>query len=251
MSTENLNDVYRASNLKREAAELIRHSLPMRLLELKAAATAMTPDTEYTRNIPSPYVSAGMGNLLKGFGWFGGGALLAAAGYLGYKFNKNKMQANLADKIENAGSLKELMQKESRMSIERFDPKVFVKHASTGRDEVREIMRKIYDEDPSYWPYGLDIAGHDSVYLVRDNMTKQAAGFVGWQVVKQAGRKIGSYSIGILPEYRNNGLAKEAVAKIIQEKAASVDEVRSYVCKHNLRSRNLAKSLDIQVQSEF
>lgn len=89
----------------------------------------------------------------------------------------------------------------------------------SGRMETQAIMDRIYNEDPSYWPYGLGIPGHDGVYLIRDKMTKQAAGFVGWQQMMEGGRLIGSYSIGILPEYRGHGFAKEAVAKILREKA--------------------------------
>lgn len=89
----------------------------------------------------------------------------------------------------------------------------------SGRMEAQAIMDRIYNEDPSYWPYGLGIPGHDGVYLIRDKMTKQAAGFVGWQQMMEGGRLIGSYSIGILPEYRRHGFAKEAVAKILREKA--------------------------------
>lgn len=89
----------------------------------------------------------------------------------------------------------------------------------SGRMEAQAIMDRIYNEDPSYWPYGLGIPGHDGVYLIRDKMTKQAAGFVGWQQMMEGGRLIGSYSIGILPEYRGHGFAKEAVAKILREKA--------------------------------
>jgi hypothetical protein len=70
----------------------------------------------------------------------------------------------------------------------------------SGRMEAQAIMDRIYNEDPSYWPYGLGIPGHDGVYLIRDKMTKQAVGFVGWQQMMEGGRLIGSYSIGILPE---------------------------------------------------
>lgn len=135
-------------------------------------------------------------------------------------------------------------------------PSSLTKSASTAldmsaREEARGIMKKIYDEDPSYWPYGLDIPGHESLYIVRDNMTKQAAGFVGWQELVERGRRVGSYSIGILPEYRNRGFAKEAVAKILQIKSANVDEVRAYVMPHNKPSHNLADSLGVKVQESF
>ena len=122
---------------------------------------------------------------------------------------------------------------------------------SSAREEVRSIMQKIYNEDPSYWPYGLDIPGHESVYLIRDNMTKAAAGFVGWQQMRRGGKVVGSYSIGILPEYRNKGFAKEAVAKIIREKAAGVDEVTAYICPHNERSKGLARSVNVPITESF
>ncbi|WP_297408172.1 GNAT family N-acetyltransferase [uncultured Akkermansia sp.] len=121
----------------------------------------------------------------------------------------------------------------------------------SGRMEAQAIMDRIYNEDPSYWPYGLGIPGHDGVYLIRDKMTKQAAGFVGWQQMMEGGRLIGSYSIGILPEFRGHGFAKEAVAKILREKAAGVDEVRSYVMPHNQKSKALAASLGVPVHEEF
>lgn len=116
---------------------------------------------------------------------------------------------------------------------------------------MQAIMDRIYKEDPSYWPYGLGIPGHDGVYLIRDKMTKQAAGFVGWQESTEHGRKIGSYSIGILPEFRGCGFAKEAVAKIVRAKAASVDEVRAYIMSHNAPSKALAHSLGIAIKEEF
>lgn len=121
----------------------------------------------------------------------------------------------------------------------------------SAREEARGIMKKIYDEDPSYWPYGLDIPGHESLYIIRDNMTKAAAGFVGWQEMVENGKRVGSYSIGILPEYRKKGFAKEAVAKVLRIKSAAVDEVRAYVMKHNAPSHALADSLGVKVQENF
>lgn len=243
---------YRALELKSDAAKLMRQSLPVKLLDAKAALTALSPEESFVNEIPKPFLSAGIGSLWKGLGLAGGLAALAGLGYMGYSWNKARMQKNLADKLEETGRLRDLGK--PAMVIEKHaftSSNGLVKFASAAREEVRNIMHRIYEEDPSYWPYGLDIPGHDSVYLVRDNMTKQAAGFVGWQVIKENGRKVGSYSIGILPEYRNNGFAKEAVAKILQEKAASVDEVRSYICDHNNKSKNLANSLNIKIQTKF
>lgn len=244
-------DTYRASTLKNEAAALMRDSLPFKLLDAKAALTAFAPENAYSRHIPKPYAAMGISNLMRGLGWTGGLAALTGLGYMGYKWNKKIAEKSLADKLEEVGRLRELA---NPMSVEKyacFNGASMEKQASTAREEVRSIMHRIYEEDPSYWPYGLDIPGHDSVYLIRDNMTKQAAGFVGWQVLHEGKKKIGSYSIGILPEYRNNGFAKEAVAKVLQKKASQVDEVRSYVCSHNKRSKGLANSLNITIQTEF
>lgn len=116
------------------------------------------------------------------------------------------------------------------------------------RRECEEIMKKIYDENPSYWPYGLDIAAHDGgVYMIREASTKKAIGFTGWQERMQDGVKVGMYSIGILPEYRNNGYAKQAVAKLISIKAANVDQVKALVMKHNTPSIALADALHVPV----
>lgn len=117
--------------------------------------------------------------------------------------------------------------------------------------EAQSIMDTIYNENPNWWPYGLNVQCHDDVYIVKDKLTEKSAGFVGWQTRTQNGKRIGSYSIGILPEFRGNGFAKEAVAKIVKEKAKEVDEVKSYVKKENTKSKALAKSLNIPVIEEF
>lgn len=142
----------------------------------------------------------------------------------------------------------------SRFFIELYMPKSGIeKAASTEKEECRKIMQAIYDENPSYWPYGLDVESHDSVYLVKDKMTKAAAGFVGWQefVEYPSMKKIGSYSIGILPEYRGNGFAAEAVAKLLQKKASGVDEVRCYAKSDNRPSHALANKLHINIETKF
>lgn len=142
----------------------------------------------------------------------------------------------------------------NRFFVEVYSPGTSMrKSASSDKETCRSIMQRIYEEDPSYWPYGLDIESHNSVYLVKDKMTKAAAGFVGWQEFTEypSLKKIGSYSIGILPEYRGNGFASEAVAKILQEKAANVDEVRCYAKAHNKSSQALAEKLHINIKTEF
>ena len=116
------------------------------------------------------------------------------------------------------------------------------------RRECENIMQKIYNENPSYWPNGLDIASHDGgVYMIREASTKKAIGFTGWQERMDGDSKVGFYSIGILPEYRNNGYAKQAVAKLISIKSANVDRVHALVMKHNEPSLALADSLKVPV----
>ena len=127
-------------------------------------------------------------------------------------------------------------------------PKDLLKSASS-TDEVSQIMRRIYEENPSYWPYGLSVAHHDGgVYMVREASTRDPVGFVGWQERTRGMRKVGYYSIGILPEHRGKHLAREAVSKLLQEKAAGVDEVRALILHTNTASRRLAESLDIPVE---
>ena len=126
----------------------------------------------------------------------------------------------------------------------------FVKSASCDNslNEAREVMNSIYNENPKYWPYGLNVEGHDEVYLVRDSLTKKACGFVGWQQFIEDGKIIGSYSIGIKPEYRGNGMAKEAVAKLLKDKVNKVDIVKSYIVPGNNNSTKLAQSLQIPIE---
>lgn len=141
------------------------------------------------------------------------------------------------------------------------------------RMECSEILEKIRQESPEFWPYGLHIDGHDSLYMIREASTRQAVGFCGWQVrhefsedgrkaasdaaayyrwlaqpARVRHRKVGYYSIGILPEYRQNGLAKEALATMLAEKAASVDEVKAFIVEGNKPSMALAESLAIPVR---
>lgn len=128
----------------------------------------------------------------------------------------------------------------------------FTKEASSlaSYQETRDIMDRIYQEDPSKWPYGLNIPGHDGgVYLIRKQASRTPVGFVGWQERDKGGKKVGYYSVGVLPEHRGSGYAKEAVAQLIREKSANVDEVRAMIVHNNLASKNLAKSLDIPVET--
>lgn len=118
----------------------------------------------------------------------------------------------------------------------------------TSRAECASIMDKIYNDNPSYWPYGLNIDAHDGgVYMIREASSSKPVGFTGWQERDIDGKKVGFYSVGVLPEYRNNGYAKQAVAKLIKIKAANVDEVRALISQRNKPSLALAASLHVPV----
>lgn len=121
-------------------------------------------------------------------------------------------------------------------------------HQATPVDRAKaaSILKKIHDEDPTYWPYGLRTDQFDGgLYLVKKAGSDEAVGFVGWQERREDGKDVGYYAIGILPEYRRQGFAKQAVQAIIQRKAAGVDEVRAMVCSHNEPSKSLARSLPV------
>lgn len=124
--------------------------------------------------------------------------------------------------------------------------------SQSSRAEAEDILRRIYDENPSYWPNGLSVGHFDGgLWLVREKSSSAAVGFVGWQERPERSarglRKVGYYSIGVLPEYRGNGFAREAVGRLIGMKSASVDEVRALVKQHNEPSLRLAASLRVPV----
>ena len=117
--------------------------------------------------------------------------------------------------------------------------------------EVEDVMQRIYKENPSYWPYGLSIPMHTNMYAIRDKGTEKIAGFVGWQEFNEGGKKVGAYSIGILPEYRKHGFAKEAVAKLLMEKSGHVDRVCAFIMPKNGPSHALANSLSVPIVEKF
>lgn len=122
--------------------------------------------------------------------------------------------------------------------------------AASGDLEVCEkIMREIYTENPRHWPYGLSTDQlRGNLYMVRQASTNDPVGFVGWQEAREGHRKVGYYSIGILPEYRKQGFAKSAVQQIITEKSAGVDEVRALIHITNAPSLQLADSLAVPIE---
>lgn len=122
----------------------------------------------------------------------------------------------------------------------------FVKQASDADVQVADrLLRQIHDENPSFWPHGLSRAHFDGgLYLLSKQAGMEPVGFVGWQERQEPGRRVGYYSIGILPQHRRQEYAKRAVQAVLAEKSAGVDEVRAMVAQHNEPSKHLARSLD-------
>lgn len=123
--------------------------------------------------------------------------------------------------------------------------------------DVESTLEQIRQERPDFWPHGLSVQHfHEkgaSLYLIKK--AGDTAGFVGWQERNEHDavggvKKVGYYSIGILPKYRRQGLAKKAVEAVIQEKRANVDVVKASIMEHNAPSKALANSLGVAMELE-
>lgn len=117
--------------------------------------------------------------------------------------------------------------------------------------EARCIMESVRSENPKHWPNGLTPQHFDAgLYLVREKQASTPVGFVGFQIRRERDQgkllKTGYYSVGILPEWRNNGFAKSAVSQLIALKSASVDRVRALVVSSNAPSLALADALGVE-----
>jgi RimJ/RimL family protein N-acetyltransferase len=111
-------------------------------------------------------------------------------------------------------------------------------------------MCQVYEENKSHWPFGLSADHFDGgCYLIREKQSSVPVGFTGFQIriEKNAGKKerVGYYSIGILPAYRKCGYAKQAVAKLLEMKSASVDRMKAMIVAGNTPSIALAESLGV------
>lgn len=115
----------------------------------------------------------------------------------------------------------------------------------SSRKELESVMARIYDEAPWKWPYGLSINAHDEIYMIRKTASLEPVGFTGWQERYDGLNKVGFYTVGILPEYRGHGMAKEAVGKLIAKKANEVDQVRAMIVEGNTESEHLANTLGV------
>jgi len=115
------------------------------------------------------------------------------------------------------------------------------------RNKCAAMIDRIVKEDPSYWPHGCDLAGFNDLYMVRKAADNEPVGFVGWQLRQEKMARVGYYAIGILPEYRKQGFAKDAVAGLLEKCASLVDTVRAFIMPHNGPSHALAESLGVPV----
>ncbi len=88
--------------------------------------------------------------------------------------------------------------------------------------------------------------------MCREASTREPIAFTGWQIRNELHgdglKKVGYYSIGVLPEWRQQGIAKKAIALMLQEKAAEVDVVRALIHPTNGPSMELARSLGVEIE---
>ncbi len=120
-------------------------------------------------------------------------------------------------------------------------------HADTGK--AAALLEAIRSENPKHWPYGLHVGMFDpgDLYLIQKSASEDPVGFVGWQERNVGDQRVGLYSIGVLPAFRHQGIAKEAVAQLLLQKSAGVDRVAAIVMEDNLPSKNLAGSLGVPI----
>lgn len=121
--------------------------------------------------------------------------------------------------------------------------------SASALDEAEGILNEIYSEAPHHWPHGLSKDHFDGgLYLVRKQASNEPVGFVGWQERLEGMDKVGYYSVGIRPQFRREGFAKQALSKLIKMKAAGVDRVQALVKDTNEPSQQLAQSLGVPVK---
>lgn len=124
--------------------------------------------------------------------------------------------------------------------------------AAADQAQCGAILSKIYGECPSHFPYGLRMEQHDELCMIRKQASGEVVGFTGWQErTEPSGRKIGYYTIGILPEHRNMGFAKQAVASMIGRHKDRVDQIRAAIVPENTPSLSLARCLGVPIQTRF
>lgn len=113
--------------------------------------------------------------------------------------------------------------------------------------KAASLLETIRQEHPEHWPHGLspDMFDDGDLFLIRKSASADPVGFVGWQEREMGGQRVGLYSIGVLPSYRHQGIAKEAVSRVLCDRARGVDRVAALVAPGNLPSEKLAEALGV------
>lgn len=114
-------------------------------------------------------------------------------------------------------------------------------------DKAAALMKRIREERPEFWPYGLNPGMFEpgDLFLIQKTAAEEPVGFVGWQERTIGDQRVGMYAIGVLPAYRGQGIAKEAVTQVVSERSKNVDRVAAFVAPGNIPSEKLAASLGI------
>lgn len=99
--------------------------------------------------------------------------------------------------------------------------------SSNTSNKIEDVLKSIYEENPSYFPNGLTI---DLYTGPKDRLTLlkykgDPAGFIGYQHRNRDNKEIGYVSIGLLPEYRGKGLAKKAMREHIEDLLSAKDKL--------------------------
>lgn len=104
------------------------------------------------------------------------------------------------------------------------DQDAISKMASNEDILLNNIFKSLYEEDKKYWPNGLSKDLYDGeddlLYLLTTKEDESPIGFVARQV-RGKGTPEGRasyYSIGVLPEFRGKGVAKEALLNLLNQK---------------------------------
>ena len=119
--------------------------------------------------------------------------------------------------------------------------------SSADYGKAARLLETIRSERPDHWPHGLspDMFDPGDLFLIRKDASSDPVGFVGWQERDMDGQRVGLYSIGLLPQHRHQGIAKEAVSRVLCDRAKSVDRVAALVVPGNLPSEKLAQNLGV------
>lgn len=112
---------------------------------------------------------------------------------------------------------------------------------------VASLMDVIREESPDFWPFGLTPQHFkkDNLWVLQKESSGNPVGFVGWQERDDNGERVGMYSIGLLPEHRRKGLAKQALTRVLDARKPGVDRVEALVVRDNRPSQALASSLGV------